>query len=99
MKNLYEEVLACEKRYVFTQGPTGIGKTTCRDDQKLFLLVDLLSIAEFPKDTRSLFDMFIRISFYRVVFAESSFFQLYTRLQPRKAKDWNSCLAKLPILK
>ncbi len=65
---------------------------SCRKDQKLIVLIDIFSVAEFPNDTRLLFELLVSIQSYKVVFAESSSFHLYTRLQPTSAKDWHTCL-------
>ncbi len=67
---------------------------SCRKDQKLIVLIYILSAAVFPNVTRLLFQLLVSIELYKVVFAESSSFHLYTCLQARSAKNWHTCLSE-----
>ncbi len=57
-------------------------------EKKIILLVDLLSIFKFPRDSHLLFEVFASIKSYKVVIAQSSSFYLFTSLQARNAKDF-----------
>ena len=63
-------------------------QTKC-GEKKIILLVDLLSVSNFPRDSHLLFEVFARINPYKVVIAQSSSFYLFTCLQARNAKDFN----------
>ena len=59
-------------------------------EKKIILLVDLLSVFKFPRDSHLLFEVFASINPYKVVIAQASSFYLFTSLQARNVKDFNT---------